>query len=97
MDDMSVKQAAPSGEHFDTGDNQEDYRYVELTNDLLFHMVFSMSEEARKDLVSSLLGIPASEIKIVELLNPIQYNGSIDTKQTILDLKIHSTTAPLFS
>ena len=69
-----------------SGDRPE--RFVELTNDLLFHMVFSMSEKARKDLVSSLLNIPLEEIESVELLNPIQYNGSIDTKETILDLRI---------
>ena len=73
----------------DTVGNQEDKRYVKLTNDLLFYMVFSMNEEARKDLVSCLLGIPASEIEGVKLLNPIQYNNSIDTRQTIMDLKIH--------
>jgi len=85
MDDINTT----SGEHLDTAGNQENQRYVQLTNDLLFHMVFSMSKEARKDLVSTILGIPASEINNVELVNPIQYNGSIDTKETILDLRIH--------
>ena len=63
--------------------------FVELTNDLLFHMVFTKNEKALKGLLSSLLDIPEAEILTVDVLNPMQYNESIDTKQTILDLKLH--------
>ena len=63
--------------------------YVPLTNDLLFHMVFSKNKAALHSLLSSLLGIPESEIVDVLVLNPIQYTEAIDTKVTVLDLKLH--------
>ena len=63
--------------------------YVSLTNDLLFHMVFTMNERALRSLLSSLLSMPENEIKKIEILNPMQYNESFDTKLTVLDLKLH--------
>ena len=36
--------------------------YVSLTTDLLFHLVFTKNDRARISLISSLLGIPESEI-----------------------------------
>ena len=67
----------------------DDRLYVELTNDLLFHMVFSKNMEALKDLLSSLLAMDPDRIQRIEILNPMQYNDSYETKETILDLKIH--------
>ena len=67
----------------------DDFDYCELTNDLLFHMVFSQNKTALRSLLSSLLGIPESNIQNIDVLNPIQYNESIDTKITVLDLKLY--------
>ena len=66
-----------------------DTAYVALTNDLLFHMVFTRNEEALKGLLSVLLNIPEADILRVEILNPMQYSEVIDTKLTVLDLKVH--------
>ena len=63
--------------------------YVSLTNDLLFHLVFTKNERARISLISSLLGIPESEIVSADVINPIQLTEAIDTKMTILDLNVH--------
>ena len=63
--------------------------YVELSNDLLFHMVFTKNQEALKGLLASLLNLNPADILKIELLNPMQYNDSIGTKQTVLDLKLH--------
>ena len=63
--------------------------YVALTNDLLFHMVFSMNKLALKSLLSSLLNMPEEKIVDIDILNPLQYNDSIDTKITVLDLRVH--------
>lgn len=63
--------------------------YIALTNDLLFHMVFTRNAEALKGLLSTMLGIPVERIERVEVLNPIQYSEIIDTKLTVLDLKVN--------
>lgn len=63
--------------------------YIALTNDLLFHLVFTMNEKARISLISSLLNIPENDILSADVLNPLQWNESIDTKLTVLDLKVH--------
>ena len=63
--------------------------FVSLRNDLLFHMVFTRNAEALKGLLSVLLNIPASEIAQIEVLNPMQYSEVIDTRLTVLDLKVH--------
>lgn len=62
--------------------------YVSLRNDLLFHMVFTRNEEALKGLLSVLLNIPEERIEKAEVLNPMQYSEAIDTKLTVLDLKV---------
>jgi len=62
--------------------------YVSLTTDLLFHLVFTKNDRARISLISSLLGIPESEIISARVLNPIQLNESFDTKTTVLDLDV---------
>ncbi len=63
--------------------------YVSLRNDLLFHMVFTRNPEALKGLLTVLLYIPSEQILRVEVLNPIQYSDVVDTKLTVLDLKVH--------
>ena len=63
--------------------------YVSLRNDLLFHMVFTRNEEALKGLLSVLLNIPEERIERAEVLNPMQYSEAIDTKLTVLDIKVH--------
>ena len=67
----------------------ESFDYCALTNDLLFHMVFSQNMKALRSLLSALLGMPESDIQSIDVLNPMQYNASIDTKVTVLDLKLH--------
>ena len=63
--------------------------FISLRNDLLFHMVFTRNTEALRGLLSALLGIPAAEILRIEVLNPMQYSEVVDTKLTVLDLKLH--------
>ncbi len=63
--------------------------FVSLRNDLLFHMVFTRNEQALKGLLSVLLNIPEERIIRTEVLNPIQYSEALDTKVTVLDLKVH--------
>ena len=67
----------------------QELEYVALTNDLLFHMVFTMNELALRSLLSSLLSMSEDQIQKIEILNPMQYNESFDTKLTVLDLKLH--------
>ena len=70
-------------------DENKETTYVSLRNDLLFHMVFTRNEEALKGLLSVMLNIPEDRIIRVEVLNPMQYSEIIDTKLTVLDLKVH--------
>lgn len=63
--------------------------FIPLTNDLLFHMVFTKNPAALRNLLSCLLNIPESEILDIEILNPMQYNEQFDMNLTILDLKLH--------
>ena len=46
-------------------------------------------EATLKGLISSLLNLPTDEIFRIEILNPMQYSESFDTKTTVLDLKVH--------
>ena len=69
-------------------DHQET-KFISLRNDLLFHMVFTRNMEALKSLVSVLLSIPITNITQIEVLNPMQYSETLDTKLTVLDLKVH--------
>ncbi len=63
--------------------------YVSLKNDLLFHMVFTRNGKALKGLLSALLNLPEPDILSVEVLNPMQYSDVIDSKLTVLDIKVH--------
>lgn len=63
--------------------------FFPLTDDLMFHMVFSKNPAALRNLLSCLLNIPETEIKKIEILNPMQYNEQFDMNLTVLDLKLH--------
>ncbi len=52
-------------------------------------MAFTKNETALKSLLSCFLNIPVEEMKHVEILNPMQYSERIDSKLTVLDLKLH--------
>ena len=71
------------------GEEEKELEFISLRNDLLFHMVFSKNEGALIALLSVLLNIPARQIKKVDILNPMQYSDAVDSKLTILDLKLH--------
>jgi len=63
--------------------------YIPLTNDLLFHMVFTKNRNALTSLLSCLLNIPEQDILKIDILNPMQYNEDFDMNLTVLDLKLH--------
>ncbi len=63
--------------------------YEPLTNDILFHKVFSMNSKALRGLLSSVLNIPEEEILDVEIQNPMQYTDAFVSKLTIMDLRLH--------
>ena len=63
--------------------------YIPLKNDLLFHMVFTRNMAALKALLSALLNIPEASIRQIEILDPMQYSEAMESKLTILDLKVH--------
>jgi len=67
---------------------QEEPSFVPLTNDLLFHKVFTGNQEALAWLLSSLLNLPREEITDIEILNPIDFGDQTDSRQTIVDLKV---------
>ena len=67
----------------------QEIEYVSLKNDLLFHMVFTRNGRALKGLLSTLLNLPESDILSVEILNPMQYSDVIDSRLTVLDIKVH--------
>jgi predicted transposase/invertase (TIGR01784 family) len=72
------------------GDSMDSHKtdYASLKNDLMFHMVFTRNKKALKSILSALLGVPNESILNVDVLNPLQYSDSIDTKETILDIKV---------
>ena len=72
----------------EAGDGQE-LMYESLMNDVLFHMVFTRNMTALRGLVSSLLGLPESEILEIVVLNPMQYTDAISSKLTVLDIRAH--------
>ena len=52
-------------------------------------MVFTRNGRALKGLLSTLLNLPESYILSVEVLNPMQYSDVIDSRLTVLDIKVH--------
>ena len=69
--------------------NQNEPEFVPLTNDLLFHKVFTGNKTALQALLCRLLNLKQEEIKEIDILNPIQYGDQDDSRQTVLDLRIH--------
>lgn len=59
-----------------------------LTNDCMFHFVFQDNIVALKGLLCSILHMDPSEIKELEVCNPIELGQSYDSKNFILDLKV---------
>jgi predicted transposase/invertase (TIGR01784 family) len=57
-----------------------------LTNDVILHSITQNNKDVLKGLTASLLMLPDSEVKDVELLNPIDYRNYAD-KEIILDIK----------
>ena len=60
--------------------NQQETDYISLTNDLLFHMVFTRNLDALKGLLAVMLNLPELSIKEIEVLNPMQYSEVKDSK-----------------
>ena len=57
-----------------------------LKSDVMFHYVMQQSKAALRGLVCALKGIPESDVKNIEVLNPIDLNSA--GKETIMDLKL---------
>ena len=64
-----------------------------MVSDVLFHMVFTNNNTALRGLISSLLNIPDKEMADVIVLNPMQYMEAVNSKLTVLDLRIHIAIA----
>ncbi len=58
-----------------------------LTNDRLFHLVFR-NKVVLKGFLSSLLGIPKESIEDIEYLNAVDYGSFLNSKMSILDIRI---------
>ena len=59
-----------------------------LLNDVVFHIAMNRSQNvALKGLISSLLGVPDSDIRNVHILNPYDYKTA-SAKYVILDVKV---------
>ena len=67
----------------------QDWNYEPLTNDAMFHLVFLNNEKALRSLLSALLNIPETEMKSIQILNPMQHAETVDAKLTVLDLRLH--------
>ena len=61
---------------------------IPLTNDYLFRAMLQRNNHVLKGLISSLLGLPLSDIKSVVITNPIILGTSIDDKTFFLDVAI---------
>ena len=61
---------------------------ISMTNDILFHILFEANETALRGLLCSLLRLNDTDIRSIQILNPIQYGQTIQTKTFILDLKL---------
>ena len=59
-----------------------------MTNDYMFRMVLQSNNNVLKGLISSIMHIPLSDIKSVEIVNPIELGKHIDDKDFILDVKV---------
>jgi len=59
-----------------------------MTNDYMFRMVLQSNNNVLKGLISSMMHVPLSDIKSVEIVNPIELGKHIDDKDFILDVKV---------
>ncbi len=59
-----------------------------MTNDYMFRMVLQSNNNVLKELISSMMHVPLSDIKSVEIVNPIELGKHIDDKDFILDVKV---------
>lgn len=59
-----------------------------MTNDVLFHILFEASDMALRGLLCSLLRLRDSDIRSIEIQNPIQFGQTVLSKEFILDLKL---------
>ena len=74
--------------------NKDDWRNAtgkieySMTNDYMFRMVLQSNNNVLKGLISSMMHVPLSDIKSVEIVNPIELGKHIDDKDFILDVKV---------
>ena len=74
--------------------NKDDWRNATgkidycMTNDYMFRMVLQSNNNVLKGLISSMMHVPLSDIKSVEIVNPIELGKHIDDKDFILDVKV---------
>ena len=59
-----------------------------LTNDYMFRAVFQKNPLARKGLIASVLHMNPTEIKSVDILNPIEIGEYVEDKDFVFDLKV---------
>ncbi len=59
-----------------------------MTNDYMFRMVLQSNNNVLKGLIRSMMHVPLSDIKSVEIVNPIELGKHIDDKDFILDVKV---------
>ena len=59
-----------------------------MTNDYMFRMVLQSNNNVLKGLISSMMHVVLSDIKSVEIVNPIELGKHIDDKDFILDVKV---------
>lgn len=57
-------------------------------NDYMFKAVLQQNEKALRGLICALLSLRESEIKSLQILNPIELGKTIDDKTCILDIKL---------
>ena len=74
-----------SNENAEKKESFEGLEYVPLTNDLLFHMVFTKNEKALRSLLSCLLNIPEEKMGRIEILKKSRdwLNGQMHLRQKI--------------
>ena len=74
--------------------NKDDWRNAtgkieySMTNDYMFRMVLQSNNNVLKGLISSMMHVLLSDIKSVEIVNPIELGKHIDDKDFILDVKV---------
>lgn len=59
-----------------------------MTNDYMFRVILQKNELVLRGLIGSLLHLDQSEIKTVQITNPIKFGEQIDSKTFILDIHL---------